>query len=153
MQNVSTFGLSASIIGSNTFPNGFIVTEWADDADPLDSPDLEIAQSGMGTNGDMVVWSRPEGIEIALAVIPWSLADQNLDALFNSNRVSKGKTSAQDVITIALAYPNGVKVNMSPGIALVGSVVPQAQSSGRVKTRNYKFRFENVSKSGMTQTA
>lgn len=153
MQNVSTFGLSASIVGSNTFPNGFQVTAWADDADPLDSPDLEIAQSGMGTNGDLVVWSKPEGIEISISVIPFSVDDQNLDALFNANRVAKGKTSARDVITIALAYPNGAKVTMDPGIAIVGSVIPQAQQSGRVKTRNYRFRFENVTKQGFTQTA
>jgi hypothetical protein len=148
MQNISGFGLVARITASNTFPNGFTVTEFADDADPLDSPDLEVADSAFGLNGDMVVWTRPIGIEITTNVIPTSEGDQNLAVLVDANRIGKGKQSARDVIGIVFTYPSGMIVNMSPGIIITGSIVPQIASAGRFKTRAYRFRFQNITKTG-----
>ena len=148
MQNISGFGLSAQITASVTFPNGFTTTEFADDADPLDSPDLEVADSAFGLNGDMVVWSRPVGIEMTMNMIPFSIGDQNLAALVEANRVAKNKFGARDTIGIVWTYPNGMILNASPGILITGSVVPQVATVGRVKTRLYRFRFESVSKTG-----
>jgi hypothetical protein len=148
MNNISGFGLSAQVTASNTFPNGFPVTEFADDADPLDSPDLEATDTAFGLNGDMVVWSRPAGIEITMNVIPTSAADQNLAALLDANRVGKNKAGARDQVGIVFTYPNGMIVNVSPGVIVSGSIIPQVSSAGRIKTRLYRFRFQNVSKSG-----
>jgi hypothetical protein len=81
-------------------------------------------------------------------VIPTSPGDENLAALLNANRIGKGKQSARDVIGIVYTYPNGMIVNMSPGVIISGSIVPQVASAGRIKTRLYRFRFENITKSG-----
>lgn len=146
MQNISGFGLSAQIVASVTYPNGFAVTAFADDADPLDTPDLEVADSAMGLNGDMVVWSRPQGIEISLNIIPNSPDDDNLDVLLNANRVAKGKVGARDIIQIVLSYPDGRNATMSSGIMISGPVTPAVASAGRMKTRMYRFRFEQITK-------
>lgn len=148
MQNISGFGLSARITASVTFPNGFDLSEFADDTDPLDSPDLEIAESGFGLNGDMVVWSRPTGIEVTFGVIPRSTGDQNLAILAEANRVAKNKRGARDQIGIVWTYPDGMIVNCSPGIMVTGAIIPQVSNAGRIKTRMYRFRFESVSKTG-----
>jgi hypothetical protein len=148
MQNISAFGLSIQIFASTTYPNGITVREFGDDADPLDIPDLTIGDSGMGTNGDMVVWSRPEGIEIGISVIPGSADDINLSQIHEANRVAKGKVSARDTIQSVINYPSGGVGRMINGIMITGQVLPAVASSGRLKTRTYKFRFETVSKSG-----
>lgn len=145
--NISGFGLTAQIVASATFPQGVTVTSFGDDADPLDSPDLTVADTAYGLNGDMVVWSRATGIEVAVNVIPTSEDDDNLDALTDANRVGKNKTSARDRIDIVFTYPNGQRVTCSSGVIVVGSIVPQIASSGRMKTRQYRFRFEKITKS------
>jgi hypothetical protein len=148
MQNISGFGLVAHIVASNTFPSGFDVTGFADDADPLDSPDLDLADSSMNINGDMLVWSKPQGIEVSLNVIAESPDDINLAAVFEANRVGKGKSSARDIISATMNYPTGLLASLSPGIMVVGTALPSVSSAGRFKSRMYKFRFQNVSKSG-----
>jgi len=147
---VSAFGLSAHIIASKTFPNGFILTEFADDADPLDSPDFQAADTASGLNGDMLVWSKAGGIEIAVNVIPTSPGDDNLDALLDANRNGKNKSSAQDAIGIVFTYPTGQRVICADGVILSGPMLPQVAGSGRLKTRLYRFKFEKVTKSKVT---
>jgi len=148
MLNISGFGLKAQVVASKTFPNGFAVSAFADDADPLDSPDFTAADTAMGLNGDMVVWSRPQGIEVVLSVIPTSDDDTNLDVLLNANRIAKGKNSARDEVGIIFTYPSGMVVTMNPGVIVVGAALPSVASAGRLKTRAYHFRFEQVTKSG-----
>ena len=146
MEEISVFGLSANIVASNTFPNGFTVTSFADDADPLDSPDLEIADTAMGPNGDGLTWSRPMMLEMSFNVIPQSQDDLNLQAMVDANRVAKGKSSAKDIVNIVLKYPNGMTVTGSSGKMVAGPVVPSGTSAGRMKTKRYAFRFEQVSR-------
>lgn len=148
MQNISGFGLTGRIVASTTFPNGFDVTAFADDADPLDTPDLDLADTAMGLNGDMLVWSRPQGIEIVMNVIATSPDDDNLAVVFESNRIGKGKTSARDIISVTLTYPNGLLAQLSQGVMVTGTALPSVASAGRFKSRPYRFRFQNITKTG-----
>lgn len=148
MINISAFTFAAQITASSTFPNGFAVTEFADDADPMDTPDLDAADTAMGLNGDMIIWSRPQGIEVSLNVIPSSVGDTNLDVLLNANRIAKGKTGAKDNVGIVFTYPSGLIITMSSGCIISGPMLPQVSSAGRLKTRMYRFRFEQISKTG-----
>ncbi|MEG0207032.1 phage tail fiber protein [Citrobacter sp.] len=150
MINVSGYGLKGRVVASNTFPSGFKVEGFADDADPLDSPDFTAADTASALNGDLVVWSRAAGIEVAFNVIPTSEDDVNLSALLEANRVGKNKKGARDVIKITTTYPSGAVVNYSNGVIISGSLIPAVGSNGRIKTRQYRFRFEQVNKSGET---
>src|ERR1700753_3783497 len=105
MQDVSGFGVSLQIVASSTFPAGFTVTEFADDVDPFDIPSIQIADKAMGVNGDLIIWSKPNPINITVGVIPNSDDDKNLGILLEANRVGRGKISAQDVVTITAIYP------------------------------------------------
>lgn len=153
MIDISGFGLTGHVVASTTFPNGFEVTGFADDLDPLESPDLEVAETGFGLNGDMVTWARPNGIEITLGVIPNSTDDVNLDVLMEANRPAKGKTLAYDTVSIVINYPGGQVVTLSEGKIIRGRPVNQVVSAGRIASKPYVFRFENVSKSRPTITA
>lgn len=150
MINVSGYGASIRLVASTTFPNGVTLTDFADDADPIDAPDLQISEAAMGLNGDLIVWNRANPLECGVNIIPTSESDVNLDVLAAANRVGKRKTSAKDVITLVLTYPSGLVITLNKGTLTTGSVIPGIQSQGRVKTRQYRFKFENVVKTGMS---
>lgn len=145
--NISGFGLSAVITASTTFPNGITISAFADDADSMDSPDFTYADTGSGTNGHLLVWSKPGALEIAVNVIPTTEDDVNLSALFEANRVGLGKTSARDNVGIVFTYPDGSRATFTNGTVQAASLLPQLASSGRLKSRMYRFRFESMVKS------
>lgn len=143
MQDIAGFGLSARVIASKTFPAGFTVNAWADDADPFDLPDLQINDAAMGLNGDMVTWSTAAPLQFALAVIPNSEDAKNLQVLFEANRAARGKKPAKDVITIVGMYPDGSTVTLFNGIIFSATPGKSVASAGRLKSKTYNFRFEN----------
>lgn len=145
MQDISAFGTALNIVASNTFPNGFTVTQFADDADPFDSADLKIADQKMGVNGDMITWSVASPIMLKIAVVPQSDDDQNLEILLDANRVAAGKTSAQDAITITASYPTGPRKQLTSGRIVTGPVLSSLAAVGRLKSKVYEFAFEQTS--------
>lgn len=145
MENISGFGLKIVITASTTFPAGIPVTQFADDVDPLDIPQLTIAETGSGLNGDMVGWSRAVPIDVNIGVVPNGEDDQNLAILFESNRVAKGKRGSRDLITLTAVYPDGRVKVFQRGMCIASQVANAVASAGRYKSRTYSFRFENVS--------
>lgn len=146
MENISATGLEVIIRASNTFPAGFTVTEFADDADPLDGPNIDIGDSAMGVNGDLVVWNTPQPLEVTLNVIPGTEADRALEILAEANRVAKNKSFARDIITMTFYYPvPGKRFTLINGHIRSIPPVYSAASAGRIKSRTYSFRFENKS--------
>lgn len=143
MAEVSGSGLEVTVIAAPTFPVGFKVTAFADDSDPFDVPEQQIAEYGMGLNGDLVVWRAPKPIEITLSVIADTEDDLNLGMLYDANRVAKGKTSYKDVITLVAKYADGTIKTLSKGAIVSGAPLNAIGSNGKVKSKNYKFVFEN----------
>src|ERR1700692_3740129 len=134
MINISAFGISLAIIASNTFPNGYTITEFAHDADAVDAPDHEVGDTGMGPNGDLVIWNRPVPLEIAYNMIPSSPGDINSNILLEANRAGKGKTSARDIITLVMTYPSGRVVMLNPGTIVTGTLLQPVLAEGRLKS-------------------
>ena len=85
--NISGFDSAINIIASSTFPVGFVVTQFADDSDPFDIPSLQIGDSAMGLNGDLLTWSKANPIKVTLNVVPLGDDDINLAILLEANRV------------------------------------------------------------------
>lgn len=141
-ENISGFGLSVQVLASRTFPAGFTVTQFADDADPFDSPSIQLADKGMGLNGDQVVWAKATPIAVTLNVIAGSEDDKNLAVLLEANRVARGKVGARDEITMIANYPDGSTLNLTPGIITDGMVGKSVASAGRYKSKAYAFSFE-----------
>jgi hypothetical protein len=146
-QDISGVGISLQVKGDVTFPAGFTVTEFADDADPFDIPSIQIADKAMGLNGDLLTWSKAVAIDFTISVIPNSEADANLSALANANRVGKNKTSARDKITVTGVYPDGKTFTLAEGRITDAPVAIGIASAGRMKTNAYKFAFESITKS------
>jgi Tail fiber protein gp32 len=143
-QDVSGFGAVVTVVATGTFPSGFNVTQFADDADPFDIPETVIAETAMGVNGDLVTWSKATPLKVDLAVISASDDDQNLAILLEANRVGRGKVSAQDIITITIVYPSGNTKTFAAGKITAGMVGSSISAAGKLKTKKYVFAFENA---------
>jgi hypothetical protein len=143
VNNISGFGLGITILASNTYPVGIQITQYSDDSDPLDIPGLQIADSAMGLNGDLIVWSKANPIKATVSVIPQSDNDKDLSILLSSNRPGKGKAPVRDVISMVIGYPDGNFVLLSNGVITDGTPLSPVASSGRLKTRTYSFTFES----------
>ena len=143
MSNIGGFGLKIMLNASITFPVGFIITQFADDADPFDVPDLQIRDKGMGLNGDMVTWGKAQPVNIKIAVIPDSQDDINLSILAKTNRVGAGRNPVNDVINVVGTYPDGMIVVMTNGVMTDAPMASSVSSAGRMKSKVYSFSFEN----------
>jgi hypothetical protein len=144
--DISGFGLKLWIVASNTYPAGFPVSQFADDADPLDLPSITIAETGMGVNGDLVKWSKANPLKITVSVIPGSVDDINLGVLFDANRVARGKRGARDKITATVSYGDDAVAILKEGIITDGMPANSVASAGRLKSKTYGFTFEDVSR-------
>lgn len=141
--DVSAFGLKINVLASITFPAGFTIDQFADDGDPFDLPSLQIRDKAMGLNGDLITWSKANPINITLNLIPGSEDDKNMAALFEANRVARGKTAVRDVITLTGIYPDDTTIVLTGGKITDGMPGKGVASAGRLKTRAYVFTFEN----------
>lgn len=140
---ISGFGLQVNVIADKTFPSGFLVTQFADDADPFDLPDLQIADKAMGLNGDLITWSKAAPIDVTLNVIPDGEDDRNLAALAEANRVSKGKQSSRDLITLVRIDVDGKTLTVTNGRLTNAPAGSSIASAGRKKSKAYMFTFES----------
>lgn len=145
MQDVSAIGFTLVLKASETFPNGFTISEVADDADPFDIPAVEIASTAMNVNGDLVTWSSPTPMTPTINVIPASEADKNLSILWDANRAARGKRHARDIITLVASYPDGSTKTFSEGKMTSGMPGGSVASGGRIKTNAYVFAFQDFS--------
>lgn|SRR5574343_686335 len=143
-QDISGFGATVRLIASTTFPVGVTISQWADDADPIDAPSIQIADKAMGVNGDLVTWSKANPLQVTLNVVPGGGDDTNLQALFNANRVGKGKRGARDNITLLVSYPDGRVISYNRGKITDGMPGNSISSAGRLKSKAYAFAFESI---------
>lgn len=151
--DISGFGLQVQVSASVTFPSGFTISQFADDADPFDLPSMQIADKAMGLNGDMVTWSKANPIPFTFNVVPGSEDDKNLAILFEANRVSKGKTSARDIITVVAVYPSGETLTLTEAKITDGMPGNSVASAGRLKSKSYAFAAENLTRTNASAAA
>ena len=143
MSNIGGFGLTVLLTASVTYPVGLPLTHFADDADPFDQPDIQIRDKGMGLNGDLITWGKAQPVPISISVIPNSADDIALNILLKANKVGAGSRPVNDVINMVGTYPDGTFVVLTNGALTDGPVASSVASSGRLKSKTYKFVFEN----------
>ncbi|MCC8381091.1 MULTISPECIES: phage tail fiber protein [Xenorhabdus] len=143
MYDISATGLSLVIQASTTFPAGIQITQFADDADPLDLPAVDIAQTGMDINGNLTYWSTPTPQTVTINVLAGSEEDENLAILLEANTAKKGRRHAGDIITLVASYGDGSTTTARNGKITNGSRGNSAASAGRLKSKQYTFVFQD----------
>lgn len=143
MQDVSAFGIKVNLVASLTFPMGFEITAFADDADPVDQASIQLRDKATGVNGDLIVWSKSNAVPMTISVIPGSDDDNNLQVLAKANRAARGRRAVQDEITAVITYPDGTTERLVRGAITDAIIGKPAASSGRLKTKPYVFAFED----------
>lgn len=143
MEDISGIGITVTIFASKTYPAGLTISQFADDADPLDLPDIEILSEGMNVNGELVTWLTPKPLTVDINVIPNTEDAKNLDILFDANRPAYKKVAVRDVITFVVNYPDGKKKVLNNGRPKTYAPASGIASAGRYKSRHYQFVFEN----------
>lgn len=141
-QDITGFNTVVNLIASTTYPISLVISQFADDADPLDFASVQIADAAMGVNGDLIVWSKAVKLPMVLNVIPGGIDDINLGILADANRVGQGKNSARDIITATIIYPDGSTVILKGGIITDAMFGKSVASAGRLKTKSYAFTFQ-----------
>jgi len=139
--DVSAFGTKVQLFASSTFPNGITITQFADDADGLDIPSVQIGDAAKGTNGDLVRWAKAAVETVTLNIIPGTDNDKDLKVLFDNNKPGPGKSPARDEIKLIITHPDG-SVDTKEGGGCTDYIPGQPfASSGRNKTKPYTFKF------------
>lgn len=141
--DISAMGIKATLIAAPSYPVGITMTQFADDGDSLNIPDLTIMQSGMGVNGDMVVWRTAVPCEVDVNLIPGTEECLAMENLFKLNMTQKNKVSSKDVLTLTINHPNGKIDILTHGYIVGGKPVQDYSANGRAKTRTFRMVFEN----------
>ena len=141
--DVSSLGIKLMIIAAPTFPQGFVIDQWADDADPIEFDNIDIGNAAVGVNGDVIFWKKAVMIPMAVNVIPNSTGDQNLEIIQTVNRAAKNKVSVTDDITAVVTYPDGKTITLTGGIMINVPTATSASADGRLRTKRYTFVFSN----------
>ena len=136
-------GLKVLVKADPTYPKGIEITHFSDDGDSLNIADMTIMESGMGVNGDMVVWRVATPCEIELNVIPGTDECQELENLFNLNMTQKNRVSSKDKISMIITHPDEHQSVLTNGYIIGGKPAQDYSSSGRANTRSFRFVFEN----------
>jgi hypothetical protein len=145
MENISGQGLIVTVQASVTLPVPFPITQFSDDADPIDVEVIEMGAAVMGLNGDLIVWSKAVGLKVTLNIIPGSAGDIALETILRANLVARGKITAKDIITLTEVMPSGRFAIYQQGIMTKGMPSHSVASEGRLKTKPYEFIFESRS--------
>lgn len=144
MIDISGAKSKVSIIAVPTFPQGFTIEEFATDSDPVVIDDIEVNNTEVGVNGDVVCYKRATLLNVELSVIPTTESDRNLTILLNSNRLAKNKVATNDDITMIITYADGRIVTFSGGVIISGTVANTISSDSKIRTKTYRFTFSNV---------
>ena len=142
-KDIGALGSSVTIIAVPTFPQGIVVKDFATDTDPLVVDDVEVTNTEVGVNGDVVSWHRATTIPVTLSVIPNGESDRNLQILVNANRGAKNKVATNDDITMIVASPDGTMETYTGGVIVSGKIGKSIGSDGKVRTGTYSFVFAN----------
>lgn len=141
--DISAMGIKATLRADPTYPVGITLSQFADDGDSLNIPDMTIMSHAMGVNGDMVVWRTAVPCEVEINLIPETEDCRNMENLFKLNMTQKNKHSSKDVLTLTIEHPNGKVDVLTNGYITGGKPVQDYSANGRAKTRTFRMVFQN----------
>ena len=132
-----------SFAGSSVTVAGITVTDFMDDANPVEFQDVEVSTVGVNCNGSMIRNAKPNVIMMSLTVIPGSRSDTELYNLWKKYRV-QGNWNAQweTPLTASVTIGSGRgSRSFSNGTMVNGPGGPSSNGEGKMQGRTYSFAF------------
>ena len=135
-----------SFAGAKVSINGCEITEFMDDANPVDVQDAETCNIEWSCNGKMIRTVKPSGVFISVTVIPGSNSDKNLKRIWrermcNGGTVSLGTADSSLSCTISTHLGD---YNFADGTCIAGAGAVSANGQGKMGGNTYTFVFERV---------
>lgn len=132
-----------SFAGSSVTVAGITVTDFMDDANPVEFQDVDVSSVGVNCNGSMIRNAKPNVIMMSLTVIPGSQSDERLYNLWKKYRV-QGNYNAQWEQSLSASVTIGSgrgSKTFSNGTMVGGPGGPSSNGEGKMQGRTYTFAF------------
>ena len=132
-----------SFAGSTVTVAGISVTDFMDDANPVEFQDVEVSSVGVTCNGSMIRNAKPNVIMMSVTVIPGSNSDSQLYSLWKRYRV-QGTWNGQWEQHLNASVTTGsgrVSRSFSNGTMVSGPGGPSSNGEGKMTGRTYTFAF------------
>lgn len=141
-----------SFAGSTVTIAGITVSQFMDDANPVEFPDVEVSSVGVNCNGKMIRNAKPNIVTMSVTVIPGSNNDSALYELWKKYRVQDGKnnggqweTPLNASINIKTIGSRKSSYKFGGGTMVSGPGGPASTAEGKMQGRTYTFAFATVS--------
>ena len=135
-----------SFAGSTVTVAGITITDFMDDANPVEFQDVEVSSVGVNCNGSMIRNAKPNVIMMSVTVIPGSTSDERLYALWKSYRVQGSFNGIwEQSLTASVTTGSGrISRSFSNGTMVSGPGGPSSNGEGKMTGRTYTFAFVSV---------
>lgn len=135
-----------SFAGSTVTVAGIQISDFMDDANPVEFQDVEVSSTGVNCNGTMIRNAKPNLVMMSVTVIPGSQSDNALWNLWKQYRVQGDYNSQwEQSLTASISIAGGGQSkSYSNGTMVSGPGGPAANGEGKMQGRTYSFAFVTV---------
>lgn len=141
MIDVSAFGTGIMVLSTASFPQGFSLSQFADDEDPLNVEQVEVSGFEKLYDGSIFIFDKTSPILLSVAVMPNSDDDINLKILMQMRKSSPSLLPLPDTTSMVITYPDGGRVILTNGGLISGALADSITTQGRKKGNVYHFVF------------
>ena len=138
--------LDVSFAGSTVKIGDITITNFMDDANPVEFQDVEVSTVGVNCNGSMIRNAKPNTVMMSVTVIPGSDEDRLLYDLWKEFRVQGGwNRKWEEGLTASVTTGSGrIARAFSNGTMVSGPGGPSSNGEGKLQGRTYTFAFVSV---------
>lgn len=136
-----------SFAGSKISIDGYHITEFVDDANPIEFQDTTLCTTDFSCNGRMMRCMKPSPIVMSVTVIPGGVDDSHLHDLFvayYNKEVSVCDHFLEGLIFIANETCKVNEIRLKGGTMISGVAGISSSFSGKMKGSTYTFAWQEI---------
>lgn len=141
MIDISAFGTGIMVLSTESFPQGFSLSQFADDEDPISVEACEVSGFEKLYDGSIFIFDKTSPVLLSVGIMPNTDDDINLKILLQSRKSSPNLLPLPDNTSMVVTYPDGGRVILSSGGILSGPLLDSITTAGRKKGNVYHFVF------------
>lgn len=139
-----------SFAGSTVVINGHTISQFMDDANPVEFQNLEVSGVGVNCNGKMIRYAKPSAVMMSVTVIPGGADDGYLYGLLKQYHVEDAENNGDqweqsidcDINIDTTGF--NVEYHFAGGTMVSGPGGPGSSAEGKMQGRTYTFAFASI---------